>query len=106
MEVTKVENQGGHLRIDATVTNGTDDSLTVPLFKNVTAVDEGGRAYEADPFSGSWVETISSGQSLSGTIEFEGLYEVGPGVLDVSFARLYGSAAPSGGVVVTGIARP
>lgn len=106
VEVTQVENQGGHLRIDATVTNGTGDSLSVPLFGNVTAVDEAGRAYEADPFNSDWVDTISSGQSVGGTIEFDGLYEVGPGTLTLTFAELYGFDAPSGGVVVPGVGRP
>ena len=106
VEITQVENQGGHLRVDATVTNGTGDSLSVPLFGNVAAVDEAGRAYEADAFNSDWVDSIGSGQSVGGTIEFEGLYEVGPGTLTITFAELYGFDAPDGGVVVPGVGRP
>lgn len=103
--VTRVEDQGGHLRMVVAITNGTGDSVTVPLFKNATAVDDAGRAYEASPDS-DWTQTVASGQTLSGTIEFDGLYASGAGTLDLTFATLFGFDAPSGSLVVRGITRP
>lgn len=103
--VTRVEDQDGHLRMVVSITNGTDDSLTIPLFKNATAVDDAGRSYEAAPDS-DWTQTIGSGQTLSGTIEFEGTYASGSGTLDLTFATLLGFDAPSGSLAVRGITRP
>jgi hypothetical protein len=107
VEVTRVENQSGHLRIDAAVTNDTGDAVTIPLFGNAAAVDESGRAYEASAFDSDWPQSVASGQTVRGTIEFEGRYESGRGgTLDLTFATLFGFDAPRGSLSIEGIERP
>lgn len=106
VEVTQVESQNGHLRILASVTNGTGDAITIPLFGNATAVDESGRSYAAAPFDSDWPQTVASGQTVNGMIEFEGRYQPGGGTLDLNFAILHGFDAPSGSLTVADIARP
>ena len=106
VEVTRAENQSGHLRLTASVTNGTGDSVTLPLFGNATAVSDDGRTYQASPQDSSFPETVASGQTASGVIEFDGLYDPGEGSLTLSFAHIFGFDAPSGSLVVSGIGRP
>ncbi len=106
VEVTQVEDQGGHLRVRATVINGTNDALTLPLFGNASAVDESHRSYQASPSDSDWPDNVASGQSVSGTIEFVETYTAGGGTLDLTFAHLFGFDAPSGSLTVAGITRP
>ena len=106
VEVTRAENQSGHLRLTASVTNGTGDSVTLPLFGNAAAVTDDGTTYQAAPQDSSFPETVASGQTASGVIEFDGLYDPGEGSLTLSFANIFGFDAPSGSLVVSGIGRP
>lgn len=106
VEVTKVENQGGHLRIHATVTNGTNEAVTLPLFGYTSAVDESHRSYKPSPSDSDWPDSIAGGQSVAGTIEFVERYRAGGGTLDLTFSQLFGFDAPSGSLTVSGIQRP
>ena len=106
VEVTRAENQSGHLRLTASVTNGTGDSVTLPIFHNATAVTDDGTTYQVSPRDSSFPETVPSGQTLSGVIEFEGLYAAGRGTMTLSFATIFGFDAPSGSLVISGVRRP
>lgn len=106
VEVTRVEDADGHLRVEALVTNGTRDTLTIPLLGGVTAHDEAGRAYLPDPWASDWVDTVAAGETVAGTVQFDGRYESGPGRLAVLVGSLYGPDVPNGSIVVSGIPRP
>lgn len=106
VEVTKAENQSGHLRLTVSATNGTGDSITLPVFHNATVNVDGGGTLQGSPQDSSFPDTIASGQTASGVIEFEGVYQPGGDRLTLSFATIFGFDAPSGSLVVDGIAAP
>ena len=106
VEVTKVENQGGRIKLHITAVNASTAKMDLPLgpFK---AVDDQKREYGASLATSKWPVAIAKGASITGTIELDQTVSKVAQTIDIAFNGITGSLAPTGGAVaVPGIAIP
>ncbi|PRY29138.1 hypothetical protein [Umezawaea tangerina] len=106
IEVTKVENQGGRIKLYITAVNASTAKMDLPLgpFK---AVDDQKREYGASLATSKWPTSIAKGASITGTIELDQTVSKVAQTIDIAFNGITGSLAPTGGAVaVPGIAIP
>jgi hypothetical protein len=106
VEVTKVENQGGRVKLHVTAVNASTAKMDLPLgpFK---AVDDTKREYGASLATSKWPVSIAKGSSITGTIELDQVVGKTATKLDIAFNGIAGSLAPTGGAVaVPGIEIP
>ena len=110
--VTKVEaiRQVGDediLRFYITVNNQTNDSITLPLFKNFSAIDSSGRSYQADQQISDWPDTFPPGTRVSASIDLEDSVPLGVSPMNISFGAIFGSLDYVGkSISVNGISTP
>ncbi|MFE2539031.1 hypothetical protein [Actinacidiphila glaucinigra] len=106
--VTKVENEGGHIRLYVRADNGYSEEVRIPLFMHFIANDDTGHSY-TNAMPSDWAETVPAGDFYSGVIELEGFVEPNARSLTtVSFNQLYGpmSLTASGGVKIHDVPLP
>ncbi|MCS7484460.1 hypothetical protein ACFFQW_38200 [Umezawaea endophytica] len=106
VEVTKVENQGGRVKLYITAVNASTAKMDLPLgpFK---AVDDTKREYGASLATSKWPVSVAKGSSITGTVELDQPVGKAATKVDIAFNGIAGSLAPTGGAVaVPGIEIP
>jgi hypothetical protein len=106
VEVTRVENQGGRIKLHITAVNASTAKMDLPLapFK---AVDDQKREYGASSTASKWPVNIAKGARITGTIELDQPVGKAAKTIDIAFNGITGSLAPTGGAVaVAGIEIP
>ncbi|MCE6993214.1 hypothetical protein LZG04_00070 [Saccharothrix sp. S26] len=106
VEVTKVENLGGRLRVFVTAINASTAKMDLPV-ASVSAVDDTRRDYGASPSTSLWPATIAKNSSINGFLDLD--RKAGPDstAFSLTFSGIIGQLAPTGGeVIVTGIPIP
>ncbi|HEX6344243.1 hypothetical protein [Umezawaea sp.] len=106
VEVTRVENQGGRVKLHITAVNASTAKMELPLgpFK---AVDDTKREYGASLSTSKWPVTVAKGAGITGTVELDQSVAKAATKIDIAFNGITGSLAPTGGAVaVAGIEIP
>jgi hypothetical protein len=106
VEVTKVENQGGRVKLFITAVNASTAKMDLPLgpFK---AIDDTKREYGASLATSKWPVSIAKGASITGVVELDQSVAQAVKTVDIAFNGITGSLAPTGGAVaVPGIEIP
>ena len=96
LTVTKVEaiKQVGSkrlLRFHITARNDTTDSITLPLFKNFSAVGNNGESHESNHQVSKWPEQFPPGAQVSGSVDLEDGVSADATTMTISFATIFGS---------------
>jgi hypothetical protein len=97
VEVTKVENQGGRLRLFVTAINASTSKMDLPV-ASISAVDDAGRDYGASLSTSKWPVTIAKSSSINGIVELDQRATSGAS-LSLTFGGIIGQLAPTGGSV-------
>ncbi|WP_433268887.1 hypothetical protein ACQPZF_05400 [Actinosynnema sp. CS-041913] len=106
VEVTRVENTGGLLRLHVTAVNASTSKMDLPLSTS-TAVDDTLRDYTASLSTSKWPVTIAKNASISGYVELDQKAPAAAAALTLTFSGITGQLAPTGGAVsVAGIPIP
>lgn len=106
VEVTKVENLGGRLKVFVTAINASTAKMDLPI-ASVSAVDDAQRDYGASPSTSRWPVSIAKNSSINGFVELDQKAGADSTALSLTFAGIIGQLAPTGGAVtVTGIPIP
>jgi hypothetical protein len=90
LEVTEVVVSRDFTRVAVAVTNGTDNTVVLPLFHNCL-LTSGDTTVQAStlPSRGRWSDTVPVGTRTSGMIIFEGPLPVGADSAKLSFATVF-----------------
>lgn len=72
VSVQSVEQTRDFTRVTISMRNNLPNTITLPLYKNVTLRDPEGTTLGADAFRSSWSDTIAPGQVTKGTVVFPG----------------------------------
>jgi hypothetical protein len=105
MEITRVENQDGFLRVHVNVINNGATSLVLPLYGgSFTATDNMHKAH--DPGLSAWHESIPPNEIVTSTIDLSDKVDDLTTRLDISFSIILGDFAYSDGIAVRGIPIP
>lgn len=95
LAVTQVDNDNGTLTLHANVTNGSSDSITLPVYGYLVASDNLGTTYQGDPEASNWgtqgTLNVPSNSTESGTIQLSPLAPAGATSLKVTFTSIFGS---------------
>jgi hypothetical protein len=106
VEVTKVENLGGRLKLFVTAINASTAKMDLPI-ASVSAVDDVRRDYGASTSTSRWPVSIAKNSSINGFVELDQKAGADSTTLSLTFAGIIGQLAPTGGAVtVTGIPIP
>ncbi|NUT96955.1 MAG: hypothetical protein HOY78_33520 [Saccharothrix sp.] len=106
VEVTRVENTGGRLRLHVTAINASTAKMDLPL-ASISAVDDTKRDYSASLSTSKWPVSIAKNSSISGFVELDQRVPTQATTLTVTFSGIIGQLAPTGGeVAVSGITVP
>ncbi|MDU0291362.1 hypothetical protein [Saccharothrix longispora] len=106
VEVTKVENRGGALRVFVTAVNASTAKMDLPV-ASVAAVDDTGRDYGASLSTSKWPGTVTKNSSVNGYLDLDRKVPGAAGAFSLTFAGIVGQLAPTGGsVTVPGIPVP
>jgi hypothetical protein len=106
IEVTKVENQGGRIRLFITAVNASTAKMDLPL-AGFVALDDQKHEYAASPATSKWPVSVAKGSSISGTIDLDDKIGNAAKTFEISFNSIAGQLAPTGGsVAVPGIEVP
>jgi hypothetical protein len=106
VEVTKVESQGGRLKVFVTAINASTSKMDLPV-ASVSAVDDTQRNYGASPSGSRWPVSIAKNSSINGYVELDQQVAAASTTFSLTFAGIIGQLAPTGGAVtVTGIPIP
>jgi hypothetical protein len=106
VEVTKVENLGGRLKVFVTAINASTAKMDLPV-ASVSAVDDTKRDYGASVSTSRWPVSIAKNSSINGFLELDRRAGADSGTFSLTFAGIIGQLAPTGGAVtVTGIPIP
>jgi hypothetical protein len=106
VEVTKVENLGGRLKLFVTAINASTAKMDLPI-ASVSAVDDVRRDYGASTSTSRWPVSIAKNSSVNGFVELDQKAGADSSTLSLTFAGIIGQLAPTGGAVtVTGIPIP
>ncbi|WP_309116536.1 hypothetical protein [Saccharothrix sp.] len=106
VEVTRVENAGGRLRLHVTAINASTAKMDLPL-ASVSAVDDTKRNYSASLSTSKWPASIARNSSITGYVELDQRAPAQAGALTLTFSGIIGQLAPTGGEVsVTGVPVP
>ncbi|MEU4740086.1 hypothetical protein AB0G02_06405 [Actinosynnema sp. NPDC023658] len=106
VEVTKVENVGGRIRVFVTAVNASTAKMDLPV-ASVTAVDDAERDYSATLSTSRWPTTIAKNGSINGFLELDRKVGADSTSFSLTFGGIIGQLAPTGGeVTVTGIPVP
>lgn len=106
VEVTKVENLGGRLKVFVTAINASTAKMDLPV-ASITVVDDTRRDYGASPSTSRWPVSIPKNSSVNGFLELDGKVGDDSATFSLTFSGIIGQLAPTGGAVtVTGIPVP
>lgn len=106
VEVTKVENRGGRLKVFVTAINASTAKMDLPV-ASVSAVDDTQRNYGAALSTSRWPASIAKNSAINGFVELDRGAGAGSTSFSLTFAGIIGQLAPTGGAVtVTGIPIP
>lgn len=106
VEVTKVENVAGRVKVFVTAVNASTAKMDLPV-ASVSAVDDAGREYGASLSTSRWPVSIGNNAGINGYLELDQPVGARSGTLSLTFAGIVGQLAPTGGsVTVTGIPIP
>ncbi|MER5268953.1 hypothetical protein ABTZ99_43350 [Actinosynnema sp. NPDC002837] len=106
VEITKVENSGGRLKVFATAINASNAKMDLPL-ASISAVDDAQRDYAASVSTSRWPVSIAKNSSINGYLELDRKAGADSTSFSLTFAGIIGQLAPTGGAVtVTGIPIP
>ncbi|XVS65461.1 hypothetical protein ACQPYE_05185 [Actinosynnema sp. CA-299493] len=106
VEITKVENAGGRIKVFATAVNASNAKMDLPV-ASVTAVDDVRRDYGASASASRWPVSIGKNSSINGYLELDRGIGADSTSFSLTFAGIIGQLAPTGGAVtVTGIPIP
>lgn len=106
VEVTKVENAGGRLRVFVTAINASTARMDLPV-ASVSAEDDTAGDYGASLATSRWPGSIAKNSSANGVVELDREVGADGTTFSLTFAGIIGQLAPTGGVVtVTGIPIP
>ncbi|MGW4116832.1 hypothetical protein ACWEFJ_38665 [Actinosynnema sp. NPDC004786] len=106
VEVTKVENVGGRVKVFVTAVNASTAKMDLPV-ASVSAVDDTGREYGASLSTSRWPVSIANNAGINGYLELDKPVGAESGTFSLTFAGIVGRLAPTGGsVTVTGIPIP
>lgn len=106
VEVTKVENRGGRLKVFATAINASTAKMDLPV-PSISAVDDAQRNYAASLSTSRWPASIAKNSSITGFVELDPKASASGTTFSLTFAGIIGQLAPTGGAVtVTGIPIP
>ncbi|MEJ2854181.1 MULTISPECIES: hypothetical protein [unclassified Saccharothrix] len=106
VEVTRVENTGGRLRLHVTAINASTAKMDLPL-ASISAVDDTKRDYGASLSTSKWPVSIAKNSSISGYVELEQRIAAAGSTVTVTFSGIIGQLAPTGGeVAVSGVPIP
>ncbi|GAA3459561.1 hypothetical protein ACFFSW_21105 [Saccharothrix longispora] len=106
VEVTKVENRGGALRVFVTAVNASTAKMDLPV-ASVAVVDDTGRDYGASLSTSKWPGTVAKNSSVNGYLDLDRKVPGAAGAFSLTFAGIVGQLAPTGGsVTVPGIPVP
>ncbi|QQQ77369.1 hypothetical protein IOD16_02130 [Saccharothrix sp. 6-C] len=106
VEVTKVENAGGRVKVFVTAVNAGNAKMDLPV-ASVTAVDDAQREYGASASASRWPVSIAKNSSINGYLELDQRVGADSTAFSLTFAGIIGRLAPTGGAVtVTGIPIP
>lgn len=97
VEVTKVENVGGSVRLFVTAINASTSKMDLPV-ASISAVDDGGRDYGASLSTSKWPVSIAKNSSITGIVELDQRVTSGAS-LALTFGGIIGQLAPTGGSV-------
>jgi hypothetical protein len=106
VEITKVENAGGRLKVFVTATNASNSKMDLPV-ASVSAVDDAQRDYGASLSTSRWPVSIGKRSSINGYLELDEKAAEDSTSFSLTFAGIIGELAPTGGALtVTGIPIP
>ena len=106
VEVTKVENAGGRIKVFVTAINASTAKMDLPV-ASVSVVDDVQRDYGASVSTSRWPVTIPKNSSVNGFLELDRKAGADSTALSLTFSGIIGQLAPTGGAVtVTGIPIP
>ncbi|MFJ6675878.1 hypothetical protein ACIQMJ_32650 [Actinosynnema sp. NPDC091369] len=106
VEVTKVENLGGRLKVFVTAINASTAKMDLPV-ASVSAVDDAQRDYGASTTTSRWPASIAKNSSINGFLELDAEAGADSTTFSLTFSGIIGQLAPTGGeVTVTGIPIP
>lgn len=106
IEVTKVENQGGRVKVHVTAVNASTAKMDLPI-PSITAVDDAQREYRASQSTSKWPVTIARNATVTGVVELDREPAATSTTFSLTFEGIIGRLAPTGGeVTVTGIPFP
>lgn len=106
VEVTKVENVGGRLKVFVTAINASNAKMDLPV-PSISAVDDAQRDYGASVSTSRWPSSIAKNSSINGFLELDRTAGADSTSFSLTFAGIIGQLAPTGGAVtVTGIPIP
>ena len=106
VEVTKVENLGGRIKVFVTAINASNAKMELPV-ASVSAVDDAQRDYGASLSTSRWPVSIAKNSSINGFLELDRRAGADSTSFSLTFAGIIGQLAPTGGAVtVTGIPIP
>ncbi|PSL51459.1 hypothetical protein B0I31_12192 [Saccharothrix carnea] len=106
VEVTKVENLGGRVKVFVTAINASTAKMDLPV-ASVSVVDDAQRDYGASLSTSRWSGSIGKNSSINGYLELDRKVPAGSTSFSLTFSGIIGQLAPTGGAVtVPGIPIP
>ncbi|MBB5807883.1 hypothetical protein F4560_007651 [Saccharothrix ecbatanensis] len=106
VEVTKVENEGGRLKVFVTAINASTSKMDLPV-ASISAVDDAERNYAASPSTSRWPASIGKNSAINGFVVFDQKASASGTTFSLTFAGIIGQLAPTGGAVtVSGVPIP
>lgn len=106
VEVTKVENEGGRLKVFVTAINASTSKMDLPV-ASISAVDDAERNYAASLSTSRWPASIAKNSAINGFVVLDQKASASGTTFSLTFAGIIGQLAPTGGAVtVTGVPIP
>ena len=106
VEITKVENVGGRVKVFVTAVNASNAKMDLPV-ASISAVDDAQRDYGASEPTSRWPVSIAKNSTINGYLELDRKVGAGATSFSLTFGGIIGQLAPTGGAVtVTGIPIP
>ena len=87
--VLGIQSTAHFTRVEIHVQNGTNSSMSLPLFHNAILTGPDGTTFDADPFRSTWQPDIAPGGQRKGTINFESRLPESGGTVSLSFVTVF-----------------
>ncbi len=101
VEVSRVENRGGRVRLYVTAVNAGTSKMDLPLV-SVVASDDVPRNYSASTSTSKWPVSVARNASISGYVELDPEVPASATMLTLTFGGIIGQLAPTGGELSVG----